>query len=67
MILFTNKNILIVGATGKVAEAVIRLFRKDSSVKLKLFSGSIPNGIMNIDGMQYHNMVKLNYWVSLKP
>lgn len=61
MILFTNKNILIVGATGKVAEAVIRLFRKDSSVKLKLFSGSIPNGIMNIDGMQYHKVDYFNY------
>lgn len=61
MNLFTSKNILIVGATGKVAEAVIRLFRRDSSINLKLFSGSIPNGIANINGMIYYKVDYFNY------
>lgn len=61
MNLFTTKNILIIGATGKVAEAVIRLFRKDESVRLKLFSGSIPNVITNMNGMQYYKVDYFNY------
>lgn len=61
MNLFTTKNILIIGATGKVAEAVIRLFRRDETVRLKLFSGSIPNVITNMNGMQYYKVDYFNY------
>lgn len=53
------KNILIVGATGKVAEAVIRLFRKDDTKKLNLYSGSIDSKVKLISGL-YYNKIDYN-------
>jgi dTDP-4-dehydrorhamnose reductase len=55
---FNDKKVLIVGATGKIAEAVIRVFRNDSRFNLKLLSGSIEDGYSRINGLLYH---KINY------
>lgn len=55
---FSNKKVLIIGATGKVAEAVIRVFRNDSRFNLKLLSGSIDDHYSRINGLLYY---KINY------
>jgi dTDP-4-dehydrorhamnose reductase len=52
------KKIAIIGSTGKVAEAVIRLFRTDETKTLLLYSGSVENTNKFISGLRH---VKIDY------
>jgi dTDP-4-dehydrorhamnose reductase len=52
------KKIAIIGSTGKVAEAVIRLFRTDETKTLRLYSGSVENTNKFISGLRH---VKIDY------
>jgi dTDP-4-dehydrorhamnose reductase len=57
-ILKDYKKIAIIGSTGKVAEAVIRLFRTDETKTLHLYSGSVENTNKFISGLRH---VKIDY------
>ena len=53
------KKIVLIGSTGKVAEAVIRLFRPDETKTLHLYSGSVVNNPEFISGL-HHTKIDYN-------
>jgi dTDP-4-dehydrorhamnose reductase len=55
---YDSKHIVIIGATGKVAHSVIKLFSRMDNIKLTLFSNSLQNQIEMRNGLCYE---KTNY------